>query len=109
MYYQSRFGITKIAHGHADPLFHKIILKYIEGLDFYCRYYFKGLPSWNWYYPFHYTPLLADVHFYIQSNKLNLAIPKSEPFDPFEALMFMLPTGSFGLLPKAVSQRLEDE
>lgn len=66
-------------------------MKYIEGLEFYCQYYYKGLPSWTWYYPFHYTPLLCDVDDYISRSNVKVELKKDEPFDPILALMFMFP------------------
>lgn len=58
-YYKSRFDINE---REKSIKFVAIIKKYIEGLEFYCQYYYRGLPSWTWYYPFHYTPLLSDVY-----------------------------------------------
>ncbi len=88
LYYKTRFGIDDI---NSDPKFKDIIIKYIEGLEFYNQYYFLGVPSWTWGYPYHYTPLLTDVYEYICNNKVNVKLNKGQPFDPFLALMFMLP------------------
>lgn len=104
-YYQSRFNIQD---RYKSPLFEKIILKYIEGLEFYCQYYYKGLPSWSWNYHYHYTPLLCDVDDYITHHKINIELKKDEPYDPILALMFMLPEQNFGLLPKSVAAALTD-
>ena len=76
-------------------------MKYIEGLEFYNQYYFNGVPSWTWSYTEHYTPLLTDVYEFLSTNpKINIKLNKGQPFDPFLALMFMLPEGSFHILPK---------
>lgn len=66
------------------------------------------MPSWTWSYPYHYTPLLTDVYEYIGSNKVNVKLNKGQPFDPFLALMFMFPEGSFHLLPKPLADILRD-
>jgi 5'-3' exonuclease len=34
---------------------------YIEALQWICKYYYSGVPSWSWYYPFHYSPFLTDI------------------------------------------------
>ena len=73
-YYRSRFGIENTKK---DEKFRDIVEKYIEGLEFYARYYFIGLPSWSWYYPYHYTPLLTDVYDYLSENKVNANLEKS--------------------------------
>jgi 5'-3' exoribonuclease 2 len=82
----------------------------LEGLEFYCTYYYLGCQSWSWFYPYHYTPLLADVYEYLHKNKINeVKLPvKGDPFDPLMALMFMMPQQSFGLLPEAIRKVLED-
>ena len=96
-YYQSRFGIKK-----DNPMYVDIIEKYIEGLEFYNQYYFKGLPSWEWFYPYHYTPLLTDVHEYILKVKVNVKLNQGKPYEPFFALIMMMPLSSFHLLPKPI-------
>jgi 5'-3' exonuclease len=104
-YYQSRFNIQDRFH---SKKFEEIVVKYIEGLEFYCQYYYKGLPSWSWYYPFHYTPLLCDVDDYITHNKIQVQLKRDDPYDPILALMFMFPKQNFGLLPKPVAEKLLD-
>lgn len=104
-YYQTRFGIEDIK---TDPKYEAIIKSYIEGLEFYCEYYFIGLPSWSWFYPYHYTPMLTDVYEYLRKHKVNITFPPSEPFDPFLALMFMVSLRSTVLLPKLIEHNLRD-
>jgi 5'-3' exoribonuclease 2 len=43
---------------------------YIEALKWICLYYYKGVASWSWYYPFHYSPFFTDI-----------VVEEPEPFD----------------------------
>jgi 5'-3' exonuclease len=71
-------------------------------------YYRKGLPSWKWFYPYHFSPLLWDVMDFIssysqkkstQNNNNNRSLSEEvdhlmevgTPFLPFEQLMAVLP------------------
>lgn len=58
-YYEQKFGIS-------DPveqveLAKKLCNAYVEGLCWVMRYYFDGVASWTWYYPFHYAPFASDL------------------------------------------------
>jgi len=108
-YYKTRFNID-IDDAADDKKFEDIIVKYLEGLEFYCTYYYIGCQSWSWFYPYHYTPLVNDVYDYLKKNKISeVKLPvRGEPFDPLMALMFMLPQQSFGLLPQPIRAALED-
>lgn len=39
---------------------------------------------------------------------MNINLNKGQPFDPFLALMFMLPEASFHILPKQIADALKD-
>ena len=65
----------------------KLCFAYVQGLCWVLKYYYDGVPSWNWYYNFHYAPLASDLInidlFEGQVNQFELAAP----FRPVEQLL----------------------
>ena len=56
-YYYDKFGFTPF-----DAEKHLALRKaYIEGLVWNLEYYYKGCVSWEWYYPYHYGPMISDL------------------------------------------------
>jgi 5'-3' exonuclease len=43
---------------------HEICAAYIHGLNFVLTYYVVSIPTFAWYYPYHYAPLLCDLATY---------------------------------------------
>jgi len=65
------------------------------------QYYYKGCVSWDWYYPFHYGPMLSDL-VNLDDILLNISFEgkMGKPLKPYEQLMGCLPPSSSYLLPK---------
>ncbi|XP_062844224.1 5'-3' exoribonuclease 1 [Trichomycterus rosablanca] len=74
---------------------------YVEGIQWILHYYYHGVQSWSWYYPYHYAPFLSDVR---NVSHLHLTFDLGKPFMPFEQLLAVLPSASKELLPQAYQQ-----
>jgi 5'-3' exoribonuclease 1 len=93
LYYRTKMGLGM---DQLEPL----LKSYLQGLQWVLFYYFRGVPSWSWYFPFHYAPFISDL-----ADHFDKLIPTLGPFDastpfkPFEQLMAVLPSRSCKLLP----------
>eukprot|EP00792_Barthelona_sp_PAP020_P008552 TRINITY_DN3227_c3_g3_i1.p1 TRINITY_DN3227_c3_g3~~TRINITY_DN3227_c3_g3_i1.p1 ORF type:complete len:1228 (+),score=372.38 TRINITY_DN3227_c3_g3_i1:549-4232(+) len=54
------------------PQFLDVIQTYCEGLVWTFLYFTRGCHSWNWFYPFHYAPMIGDLCLmqYIHKKKI---------------------------------------
>lgn len=86
---------------------------YLEGLQWVLYYYYKGCPSWNWYFKYHYSPRISDINIGIQDmlekNETNVPFELHKPFKPFEQLMAVLPARSRKLMPDVYRPLMTDE
>lgn len=90
-YYKIKMNFTK------KEEIEEMIYEYCKGLLWNFLYYFKGCPSLEWFYPFHYSPLLSDLC-EIKNFKFNFKL--GSYLKPFEQLVSILPPKSFYLLPE---------
>ncbi|KAJ1595550.1 hypothetical protein NDA11_001888 [Ustilago hordei] len=92
-YYREKFGVDL-----SDTDFRRQVVKsYIEGLSWVLAYYYQGVPSWQWYYPFHFSPFAADFE---DLASLDIKFELGAPFKPFEQLMGVLPADSRASIPE---------
>ena len=94
----------------------------LDGLGRGPRWGVAGVPSWSWFYPFHYPPMISDVVEYFRrrwtptlparergagpaqtkdelAREFVFSFERSEPFKPFQQLLAVLPPSSSTLLP----------
>lgn len=98
-YYKAKFsveGSTDIECKRKE-----IVQKYTEGLVWVLQYYFSVVPSWTWFYPFHYGPFASDLK---GMGQVRITFEKGVPFLPLDQLLSVLPPASAHALPKAYAQ-----
>lgn len=95
---QDRYYAEKLEINPADPeQVRKASAEFIRGIHWVLAYYYRGVASWDWFFPYHFAPMCSDLtaigdvspHFHL-----------GEPFLPYWQLLAVLPAGSKDLLPK---------
>ncbi|EGR32559.1 hypothetical protein IMG5_077960 [Ichthyophthirius multifiliis] len=111
-YYKEKLQLDFSNSQHFKVL-DNLITKYIEGLQFVLLYYYKGVPSWSWYYPFYYAPMSADISLYIEYKQSILSqtikFDLSQPYQPMKQLMCIIHPENASLLPPKIAQLLTDQ
>eukprot|EP00842_Homolaphlyctis_polyrhiza_P003339 jgi/Hompol1/4005/HPOL_001675-RA len=100
-YYVEKFGNAF----RAPSAQQQIVYHYVEGLQWVLYYYYQGVQSWEWFFPYHYSPLISDI---TNISQLQLTYNLSTPFQPFEQLMAVLPALSRQHIPPVLQDLLID-
>jgi 5'-3' exonuclease len=69
-----------------DSFVPRLAQEYVKGLIWCFQYYTKGCISWDWYYPYHYGPMLKDVTG-VESLVKQIQFDLSSPLLPFQQLL----------------------
>ena len=97
-YYYDKFEFTPF---DADK--HLALRKaYMEGLVWNLKYYYEGCVSWEWFYPYHYGPMLSDL---VNLDEILDEVKFDEdtlgaPLSPFDQLMGCMPPSQAHHLPE---------
>ncbi|MPC31401.1 5'-3' exoribonuclease 1 [Portunus trituberculatus] len=93
-YYMTKMNIK---HVNSAALHHQAT-NYVRAIQWILNYYYNGICSWSWYYPFHYAPYISDVRDFAH---MEMGFELGRPFLPYQQLLAVLPPLSKNLLCKA--------
>ncbi|CAD7935037.1 unnamed protein product [Amoebophrya sp. A120] len=107
-YYAEKF---KVEQEDLVDFLQRIRKAYIEGLCWVLKYYYQGVVSWTWFYPYHYAPFGSDL---IGMSSLKCSDEKyfalGKGFEPVQQLMAVLPPVSAKVagIPQAMMTLMEE-
>lgn len=108
-YYQKKLKFSI----HDEEKMIEFTRHYLEGLQWVLYYYYKGCPSWNWFFRYHYAPRVSDiavgVKYLLENTDGEIHFDIAKPFKPFEQLMAVLPARSRKLMPDVYRPLMTDE
>lgn len=96
-YYREKLGCFTSLERRA------VVDVYLAGLLWVLDYYYRGVSSWTWFYPYHYSPMCSDL---VDLDSIHVEFQLGAPFLPFQQLLAVLPAASADLLPKPYKVRM---
>ncbi|XP_046287884.1 5'-3' exoribonuclease 1 [Marmota monax] len=101
-YYMTKMGVDVVS----DDFLADQAACYVQAIQWILHYYYHGVQSWSWYYPYHYAPFLSDIR---NISTLQIHFELGKPFKPFEQLLAVLPAASKNLLPTCYQHLMTSE
>ncbi|XP_054983109.1 5'-3' exoribonuclease 1 [Sorex araneus] len=101
-YYMAKMGVDVVS----DDFLAAQAACYVQAIQWVLHYYYHGVQSWSWFYPYHYAPFLSDIR---NISALQIQFELGKPFKPFEQLLAVLPAASKSLLPECYQHLMTSE
>lgn len=111
-YYMNKFPEFTDWDTQFDKNVHEICSAYVHGLSFVIKYYSVSIPTFEWYFEYHYAPLMTDLHRFAKDSKISVWNDlQSWTFQPAltlnQALLGIIPPSSVNVLPTSLQPLLQ--
>ncbi|KAF2077678.1 hypothetical protein CYY_000994 [Polysphondylium violaceum] len=112
LYYESKLHLTSTLQvlDKKEEMTHS----FIEGMLWVLKYYTKGCPSWTWFYPFHYAPLVKDLARHVEKllktgsdTSSHFSFETGAPIPPLVHLSSVLPKYSKSIIPPTFGKLMD--
>jgi 5'-3' exoribonuclease 1 len=110
-YYETKLGWKPADRSRTLFRRREHVREYLEGLHWVLNYYHNGCRSWDWFFPYMYSPLATDMvnlrEFYDSVDDEgfgSFAFEVGEPFPSLAQLLSVLPPQSSKLLPQPLAE-----
>jgi 5'-3' exonuclease len=80
--------------------------EYFKGMSFVIQYYTRDIPTYDWYYPYHYPPLFTDLARYSGLYDLSFLFHKKPPLTLLESLFSVIPPSKYYALPDILQPKM---
>jgi 5'-3' exonuclease len=87
----------------------QICRDYMYGVSWVLAYYSRGMPDWDWNYPFHYAPFACDLLTVLDSLETPKFYTGTRPQPIYVQLMSILPPQSADVLPEPFAELLKNK
>ncbi|KAG8347639.1 putative exoribonuclease 2 [Trypanosoma vivax] len=105
-YYEKKFGWSASNRTRFEKQIKRLCGEYLRGTQWVMRYYTSGCPAWEWYYPYHYAPLLEDLAAF--NGNVNVKMELGAPRHPIVQLLAVQPRLSLHALPVELHSAVMD-